>query len=35
VFEPIPRGSEPPKIRATYLGSHVLQGRDLARAPQA
>jgi sulfide:quinone oxidoreductase len=27
VFEPIARGAEPPKIRATYLGSHVLQGR--------
>jgi sulfide:quinone oxidoreductase len=32
VFEPIARGAEPPKIRATYLGSHVLQGRDPALA---
>jgi sulfide:quinone oxidoreductase len=35
VFELVPRGAEPPKIRATYLGSHVLQGRDLALASQA
>ena len=35
VFEPIARGAEPPKIRATYLGSHVLQGRDPALAGQA
>jgi sulfide:quinone oxidoreductase len=35
VFEPVPHGSEPPKIRATYLGSHVLQGRDLALASHA
>ncbi len=33
VFEIVPRGAEPPKIRATYLGSHVLQGRDPALAP--
>jgi hypothetical protein len=35
VFEPVSRGSEPPKIRAHYLGSHVLQGHDRALAPQA
>jgi sulfide:quinone oxidoreductase len=35
VFEPVPRGAEPPKIQATYLGSHVLQGRDPALAAQA
>ncbi len=34
VFEPVSRGSEPPKIRARYLGPHVLQGRDQALAPQ-
>ena len=32
VFEPVPRGADPPKIRATYLGSHVFQGRDPALA---
>jgi sulfide:quinone oxidoreductase len=32
VFEPVSPGSEPPKIRARYLGSHVLQGRDPALA---
>jgi sulfide:quinone oxidoreductase len=35
VFEPVARGSEPPKIRARYLGSHVLQGRDRPLAPRA
>jgi sulfide:quinone oxidoreductase len=35
MFEPVPRGAEPPKIQATYLGSHVLQGRDPALAAQA
>jgi sulfide:quinone oxidoreductase len=35
VFEPVPRGCEPPKIRAHYLGSHVLQGHDRAFAGQA
>jgi sulfide:quinone oxidoreductase len=35
VFEPVSRGSEPPKIRARYLGAHVLQGRDPALAPRA
>ncbi|MFZ0388783.1 MAG: FAD-dependent oxidoreductase [Solirubrobacteraceae bacterium] len=34
VFEPVSRGSEPPKIRAHYLGSHVLQGYDRALAAQ-
>jgi hypothetical protein len=33
VFEMVPRGAEPPKIRATYLGSRVLQGRDRALSP--
>ena len=35
VFEPVARGAEPPKIRATYLGSHVLQGRDPVLVSQA
>jgi sulfide:quinone oxidoreductase len=35
VFESVARGSEPPKIRARYLGSHVLQRRDLAPASSA
>jgi sulfide:quinone oxidoreductase len=35
VFEPVSRGSEPPKIRAHYLGSHVLQGHDRALAAHA
>jgi sulfide:quinone oxidoreductase len=35
VFEPIAHGAEPPKIRATYLGPHVLQGRDPRLAPHA
>ena len=35
VFAPVARGAEPPKIRATYLGSHVLQGRDPVLVSQA
>lgn len=35
VFEPVSRGSEPPKIQARYLGSHVLQGDDRTLAEHA
>ena len=35
VFKPVSRGSEPGKIRARYLGPHVLEGSDRALALHA